>query len=129
MSSSKKRASDPKLPSASRIPHAVSIPGLSSPAGEDQVRWRVDEPPLQPLHSKNVDRLLHAGFGRMTLGLSPASLLAAYFDWGVHLATSPAKQQELIEKAWRKLHRLLLYTPRAHEPDCPGCIEPLPQDK
>ena len=108
---------------------AASLPGLSSPAGDDQVRRRVEEPPLQPLHSKNVDRLLHAWLGRLTLGLSPASLLAACYDWGAHLSMSPAKQQELSEKAWRKFHRLLLYAQRAHEPDCPGCIEPLPQDK
>ena len=66
----------------------------------------------------------------MTHGLSPASLVGAYMDWLTHLAMSPGKQQELAEKAVRKI--------RAHRPgmpcqaafdQCKPCIEPLPQDR
>ena len=87
------------------------------------------EAPEQPLHSPNLDRLAHAWLGRMTAGLSPASLLAAYQDWLVHLAIAPVKQLELVEKARRKLHRWLLYAWSSRLHECSACIEPLPQDK
>ena len=66
------------------------------------------EAPEQLPHSPNLDRLAHAWLGRTTAGLSPASLIAAYQDLAAHLAISPATQLELVEKAWRKVHRLIL---------------------
>jgi polyhydroxyalkanoate synthase len=80
-------------------------------------------------HGYNQDRMLHAGMARLTQGLSPASLAAAAGDWLTHLALSPGKQQQLGEKALRKLNRLLLYINQcARGPGAP-CIEPLPQDR
>jgi polyhydroxyalkanoate synthase len=79
-------------------------------------------------HGHNQDRMLHAAMGRTTLGLSPASLMAAYTDWAAHLAISPGKQQELIEKAARKIHRLTLHALESARCECEPCIEPLPQD-
>jgi polyhydroxyalkanoate synthase len=79
-------------------------------------------------HGYNQDRMLHAAIARLTQGLSPASLAAAAGDWLTHLALSPGKQQQLGEKALRKLNRLLLYMAQcARGPSAP-CIEPLPQD-
>lgn len=79
-------------------------------------------------HGYNQDRMLHAAMARLTQGLSPASLAAAAGDWLTHLALSPGKQQQLGEKALRKLNRLLLYMAQcARGPSAP-CIEPLPQD-
>ncbi|MGE0423433.1 MAG: PHA/PHB synthase family protein [Reyranellaceae bacterium] len=66
---------------------------------------------------------------RFTFGLSPAALWLAYADWAIHLASSPGKCQQLVEKSVRKAIRLLTYA--SHLPakvDCPLCIEPLPQD-
>ena len=68
-------------------------------------------------HGPTQDRLLHAMLGRYTLGVLPAAL-----------ALAPGKQTELMNKALRKLHRLLLYTAHAARGPCPACIEPLPQD-
>jgi polyhydroxyalkanoate synthase len=80
-------------------------------------------------HGYNQDRMLHAAMARLTQGLSPASLAAAAGDWLTHLALSPGKQQQLGEKALRKLNRLLLYMAQcARGPGAP-CIEPLPQDR
>jgi polyhydroxyalkanoate synthase len=77
----------------------------------------------------SVDRLLHASMGRLTSGLSPAALWLALADWAVHLSTSPGKQQQLAEKAVRKAIRFLTYASDvAADPDCPPCIDPLPQD-
>ena len=75
------------------------------------------------------DRLFHATMGRLTAGVSPASLGLAYADWAFHLAVSPGKWQQLVEKAVRRAVRLTTYAAQAcSDPDCPCCIEPLPQD-
>ncbi len=76
------------------------------------------------------DRLLHATVGRATLGIAPAALALAYADWAAHLASSPGKQQQLVEKAARKAVRLAIYAARAAtDPETPPCIEPLPHDR
>ncbi len=78
-----------------------------------------------------LDRSFHAALARWTSGLSPAALLEAYFDWALHLATSPGKQLQLSEKAVRKALRIALYAAHClrQEGDTPPCIEPLPQDR
>ena len=81
------------------------------------------------LPNEGFDRWLHAQLGHATAGVSPAALLLAQTDWLAHLALSPAKQAELVHKAWRKAMRLALYLPRALRSDGSCCIEPLPQDR
>jgi polyhydroxyalkanoate synthase len=79
---------------------------------------------------EDVDRLLHAFMAEATQGVAPASLALAAIDWLMHLAMSPGKWQQLVEKAWKKDMRWLGYA--AHVslglPVKP-CIEPLPQDR
>jgi len=80
----------------------------------------------------SFDRIFHACIGRVTLGLSPASLMLAYTDWLTHLAIAPAKQTELLQKAARKFTRFFLYSCKCAMPQGENetvCIEPLPQDK
>ena len=78
----------------------------------------------------STDRLLHAGLGHFTLGLAPTALWLAYADWALHLALSPGKQQQLVEKGVRKSIRLLTGLPRLLAGgDSTPCIEPLPQDR
>jgi poly[(R)-3-hydroxyalkanoate] polymerase subunit PhaC len=89
-----------------------------------------DEAAADVIRSDVVDRLMHAWQARFTASITPAGLMAAFFDWGIHLANAPGKQAALVEKAMRKWVRLALYLSRAAgNPDCPPCIEPLPQDK
>jgi polyhydroxyalkanoate synthase len=76
-----------------------------------------------------LDALTRSALGRLTQGLSPAAMTQAYMDWLVHLAISPGKQQELREKAQRKLTRLLLYQTGLARGESTPCIEPLPQDE
>jgi polyhydroxyalkanoate synthase len=79
-----------------------------------------------------IDRSLHAAVSRLTAGLSPAALTEAYFDWAAHLATSPGKQAQLIDKAFRKTVRLGRHLSKQMIEGCGGerpCIEPLPQDR
>jgi polyhydroxyalkanoate synthase len=84
----------------------------------------VPEPPSE------ADRLLHAMVGHATQGISPTALALAGFDWSMHLAQSPAKWQQLLEKAWKKDMRWYAYALRTglgmHSAPC---IEPLPQDR
>ncbi|MBA1148203.1 polyhydroxyalkanoic acid synthase [Ectothiorhodospiraceae bacterium WFHF3C12] len=77
-----------------------------------------------------VDRMLHAGLGRFTRGLSPVAMTLANLDWAMHLGMHPGKQAELNEKAFRKALRLSVYASRcATNPETQPCIEPLPQDR
>jgi len=77
----------------------------------------------------SFDRPLHSAVARFTGGLSPAALSQAYIDWLQHFLLSPDKQIELIEKTLGQLVRYLQYCPRAcADPNCTGCVEPLPQD-
>ncbi|KAA3621235.1 MAG: alpha/beta fold hydrolase [Proteobacteria bacterium] len=77
-----------------------------------------------------VDRQFHAAMARMTSGLSPTSLLAAYVDWASHLAISPGKQARLAQKAARKAVRLWLHSWQCTtDQEAEPCIEPLAQDK
>jgi polyhydroxyalkanoate synthase len=108
------------------------MPGFFRPAGQTppaaaDPKANVTEPRLAP---RSLDRLLQSMLGRVTQGVSPASLGLAYFDWALHLGMSPGKQQELVEKAMRKAVRFAtaatrgLQSPEGMTP----CIEPLPQD-
>ena len=78
-----------------------------------------------------TDRSLHAMIARFTLGLSPAALAKAYFDWAIHLAVSPGKRLQLVDKATRKTVRFANYAFRSalEGGKSPCCIEPLPQDR
>jgi polyhydroxyalkanoate synthase len=78
-----------------------------------------------------IDRSVHIGFSRLTGGVSPAELAAAYVDWATHLAFSPGKQAQLIGKATQKWTRLANYGFRSTISDggSDPCIDPLPQDR
>jgi polyhydroxyalkanoate synthase len=77
------------------------------------------------------DRSLHAVIARFTAGLSPAAMAHAYLDWATHLAYSPGKRLQLMDKAVRKAIRFGNYAWRwameGGKTQC--CIEPLPQDR
>jgi len=78
----------------------------------------------------SLDRPLHAAVARFTLGISPAALSQAYIDWLQHIVFSPDKQFALAEMAARQWARYLEYCRSAcADPNCPDCVEPLPQDK
>ena len=103
------------------------------PAAQTPVRHRAEllaphgdeaEPP------EEVDRLLHALMAETTMGVAPAGLALAGIDWLMHLAMSPGKWHQLVEKAWKKDMRWLDYAAHATlgVPVRP-CIEPLPQGR
>lgn len=96
-----------------------------------QVTEATDAPRLaEPVPLANLDRALRAGIARASRGIAWPSLLTAWNDWFIHLATAPGKQAELVSKAWRKSARLGRYAAEcALAKDSAPCIEPLPQDR
>ncbi|MBL8342345.1 MAG: alpha/beta fold hydrolase [Rubrivivax sp.] len=95
---------------------ATNAAGSAAPGGD-------------PTPPHELDRALHAQWARLTSGLSPAALNAAFMDWWVHVTHSPAKQFELATKAVRKSLRLAMHAAHGTVEPCDPCIEPLPQDK
>ncbi|WP_030541440.1 alpha/beta hydrolase [Sphingobium sp. DC-2] len=88
--------------------------------------------PPDPLDgiAETLNRTASAAIAQATAGLSPATVLQAFSDWGLHLALSPGSQLQLGAKAVRKSARLLDYAVRsARDDDAPLAIEPLPQDR
>src|SRR3989338_6510086 len=98
----------------------VPRPGLVG-AGEDSVQRLGDR----------IDRSWHAFLARRTKGLSPLAVTAAYSDWMTHLAASPGKRAQLVDKAARRAARLGRFAAQcALHPDATlPCIEPLAQDR
>lgn len=80
--------------------------------------------------TKSLDRAFKARLARFTMGITPYGVSSQFLNWWVHLAGSPGKQLELVEKATRKAARLAI----AAGQQAPGgkaepCILPLKQDK
>ena len=80
---------------------------------------------------ETMDKTLHAAMSKLTLGLSPSALMAAYTDWAVHLASSPGKQAHLLEQSTMKSARLAGYLGdcTTKQGEYNACIEPLSFDK
>jgi polyhydroxyalkanoate synthase len=95
----------------------------------DARRERDDD--LSQRLAEALDRAFTYAPSRATLGLSPAALAEAYFDWMVDLAAGPGKQLQLTKKALRKTLRFWHYAATCALRQRPGsvCIEPLPNDK
>jgi len=97
----------------------------------------VPRPPLTPQRDVDqdfsvynvMDKAAHAALARVTMGIAPSALAAAWADWLTHLATAPGKQLELVEKAGKKASRQMQYAGRCLSgADVQPCIESLPQD-
>jgi polyhydroxyalkanoate synthase len=81
-------------------------------------------------HGFPADRMAHAWQAQFTGGLSPAGLLEAFADWGIHLANAPGKQADLVRRGFRKWLRFAYFCARApFAPGTPPAIEPLPGDR
>ena len=77
-----------------------------------------------------LDHAFKANLARLTNGVSPAGMASLYVAWLSHLALSPGKQLQLMEKTARKSARLALYLGQAAAgADPTPAIEPLPQDR
>ena len=109
-----------ELPSPAQA-GTCSVPSTAVPAEDDDPSLRFAEA---------MDRSLHYLISRFTFGLSPMAMAQAYFDWLIHLSSSPGKQAQLWHKGVRKTARLAVHMARCpmsgnNEP----CIAPLLHDK
>jgi polyhydroxyalkanoate synthase subunit PhaC len=77
-----------------------------------------------------LDRAAHAAISQATLGLSPAALGGAFFDWWGHLAFSPGKQADLAQRAIAGAADNLAFAAQAAS-GSPGdpCEHALPHDE
>ncbi|MDQ0036883.1 polyhydroxyalkanoate synthase [Variovorax boronicumulans] len=58
-----------------------------------------------------LDRFLHAAWGRFVGGMSPAALMLAWSDWAIHVATQPGRNAQIA------LHQSAAPAqPQAHNP-------------
>lgn len=99
-------------------------PSLNAPFGERDSY-------LSTALTEVMDRSSNAMTAKVTKGLSPSSLTAAYLDWLTHIMAAPGKRMQLGEKAtnkWMRLMRLVLQC-AAGGGDGQSCIEPLEQDR
>lgn len=91
-----------------------------------------EPPPTGPdsFSSDNLDRIVRAGIGRLTQGVSPNAMGEAILDWWSHLARAPGRQVELALAAGADLARLQRYALRAvSEPDAPAPFAPREGDR
>ena len=107
----------------------------AKPAGSPAPLAAPEQPAKRDIAPENpfsqLDRSLRAGLGRVTGGLSPAALGAAYLDWAVHLAVSPGRRLELANLAMSGLIENATFAAQCAlgqpaDPCACGCA--LPQD-
>lgn len=58
---------------------------------------------LSDSDARKLDDALHEQIAQATMGLSPISLALACADWAMHLAVSPGRQLQLMQKAMQLL--------------------------
>lgn len=118
-----------RRPSHALVPAALPAPLAQPLAAPLPERFDRDSYASTAL-AEIVDRATHAAIARFTAGLSPIAIAEAFRDWAAHLAFSPGKQLQLLQKAMRKAARLGTYALSAAMPGAAAgrCIEPLPQD-
>ncbi|GAB2188476.1 alpha/beta fold hydrolase [Sessilibacter sp. MAH1] len=77
----------------------------------------------------SLDKSVHAAIAKMTMGISPGSVVEAFSDWYTHLAISPGKQWRLAEKYLNKNIRLFNYAASSAVWCTDGsCVKPLAND-
>ncbi|MCI2393892.1 alpha/beta fold hydrolase [Aliiroseovarius sediminis] len=80
--------------------------------------------------TESMDHAFKAYLARFTQGVTPFGLSSLFFNWWVHLAGSPAKHVQLMEKAQRKAAQLAITTSQQIlKGDADPCILPLGHDK
>lgn len=125
--------SNTELPVVSPLPEAVPAAAVPTDFPESHPGKAIRSPaygfPYLPFGGEIIDRLVHAWQGRFTLSISPSAVTLAFADWAMHLGNAPGKQAVLVDKAVRKMVRLMVYAGAAAiDRDTPPCIEPLPGD-
>lgn len=81
-------------------------------------------------YSETLDRSLQIAVARFTQGISPASLMLAFYDWYFHLLIHPAKQIELLQLMQKNYWHLLrqLIGQYVNDPSDEYCVLSIPHD-
>jgi len=77
----------------------------------------------------NLDLPLTTWIARVSHGISPSALAAAFSDWQSHLAVSPGTQLELAESALHKYLQWLVYVQSSQQGQRPSGEVPASEDK
>lgn len=77
-----------------------------APAAAPPVQLPAVVPDPSPHPYRGLDRAARASLARMTGGISPHSVFAAWSDWALHLARSPGRQLELFQRAQSNVTQL-----------------------
>lgn len=101
-----------KLQLALAAPHSDAIAQLPDHS-RDASRSVVARPTDLIPQESHLDRYIHYLIARATAGLSPAAVAMAIFDWGIHLASSPGLQLELMSEGVRQWMRLASFVQNA----------------
>ncbi len=106
----------------------MDIPARSASA--EHARHSHQDPSLAPdLPFRALDHAKEAFIARLTSGLSPAALLLALADWGIHLAAAPGKQLELAASFAKALEQMANYsTQLACNEGAPTALQPTAGD-
>lgn len=62
------------------------------------------------LQFETVDRATRAALARVTQGISPYAIGAAYLDWLVHYLRSPGAQMDVLLRGFENARRVILYS-------------------
>ena len=119
------------VPEVKPAPVAALLPATSPPMPEPiapELALRCGRAAPDDFAAKSLDHAAKAHLARFTMGITPYGLSSLFFNWWVHLAGSPSKHAQLIEKASQKAARLMTAASRQDRQPSP-CIEPLPHDK
>jgi polyhydroxyalkanoate synthase subunit PhaC len=109
-------------------PRAVAKPADSRERGDSLWLGQGTAPSAAFLRYQELERSMSAWLPVMPGSIAPATAMSAFMDWWVHLATSPAKQRELIDYALELATRSL--EPDGGTPPMEhGDLDPMPQDK
>ncbi len=78
-----------------------------------------------------TDRILHAALARLSGGFSPMGISEAWFDWAVHLGTSPGRMAEITQAGVTEAARVteLMMSTASGQGVCAPCARSLPHDK
>lgn len=80
---------------------------------------------------QTIDRSLQTTVGRLTGGISPASLMLAFLDWYFHLIIHPTKQVELLNQwetnYWHLVNQYINHITGEHTGEY--CALSIPKDK
>ncbi|MCQ0091709.1 alpha/beta hydrolase [Roseovarius sp. M141] len=137
MSKSKKKRSKHKSNVSPIRPEAApDLPSADTPAPRitltpepvpPELGLRCCSPEPGSHRLENLDHAIKAQLAHLTLGVSPFGMSSSIFNWWMHLAASPGKQMELMEKTMRRATRLAMAAGGQKQSD--PCILPLPLDQ